>query len=88
MGWRSSRVLSADLRPIDEDAASEGAVGRPTARRIRRTLVMEVVSGGPQDRKRDLVIKRAEYAAAGIPEYWIVDPESRRITVLTLVGAI
>jgi Uma2 family endonuclease len=49
-------------------------------------LVMEVVSGDPKDRHRDLVTKRREYASAGIPEYWIVDPEQQRITVLRLAG--
>lgn len=49
-------------------------------------LVMEVVSGGRADRRRDLVTKRAEYAAAGIREYWIVDPEKATITVLRLEG--
>lgn len=49
-------------------------------------LVIEVVSDDASDRKRDLVTKRAEYAAAGIPEYWIVDPETRTIQVLTLDG--
>ncbi len=48
-------------------------------------LVMEVVSDSPQDRERDLVTKRREYAEAGIAEYWIVDPETESITVLTLV---
>jgi Uma2 family endonuclease len=47
-------------------------------------LVMEVVSDEPEDRERDLVTKRAEYAKAGIPEYWIVDPYERRIRVLKL----
>ncbi len=49
-------------------------------------LAMEVVSGGPEDRKRDLQTKRAEYARAGIQEYWIVDPQEQRITVLILNG--
>src|SRR5436309_255137 len=49
-------------------------------------LVMEVVSGGQKDRHRDLVTKRREYARAGIPEYWIVDPQEERITVLRLAG--
>jgi Uma2 family endonuclease len=48
-------------------------------------LVMEVVS--QDDRRRDLDIKRGEYAQAGIPEYWIVDPQGARITVLRLDGA-
>ena len=49
-------------------------------------LVVEVVSGSAEDRHRDLVIKREEYAQAGISEYWIVDPAEEKITVLTLVG--
>jgi len=49
-------------------------------------LVMEVVSGDAEDRRRDLVTKRQEYAKAGIPEYWIVDPQEGRITVLRLSG--
>ncbi len=50
-------------------------------------LVVEIVSPGAENRTRDLVNKRADYAAAGVPEYWIVDPEERRITVLTLDGS-
>lgn len=50
-------------------------------------LVMEVVSPGDENRRRDLVEKREIYARAGIPEYWIVDPENRTITVLVLDGA-
>jgi Uma2 family endonuclease len=49
-------------------------------------LVMEIVSASDSDRHRDLMEKRAEYARAGIPEYWIVDPQEGRITVLTLDG--
>ena len=47
-------------------------------------LVIEVVSEGYRDQKRDLEEKRVEYAQASIPEYWIVDPETETITVLTL----
>jgi Uma2 family endonuclease len=50
-------------------------------------LVMEVVSEGSDNRDRDYEEKRQIYAAAGIVEYWIVDPQERRITVLTLDGA-
>ncbi len=45
-------------------------------------LVMEVVS--PDNPARDLIEKRRDYAEAGIPEYWIVNPLDRSITVLTL----
>jgi Uma2 family endonuclease len=47
-------------------------------------LVLEVVS--PDDPRRDLVRKLREYARAGIPECWIVDPASEQILVLRLVG--
>lgn len=49
-------------------------------------LVMEVVS--PDAPERDLVEKRREYAEAGIPEYWIVDPRDRTILVLTLADGV
>src|SRR5438874_54466 len=49
-------------------------------------LVMEVLSEGQKNRERDLEVKRIEYAKARIPEYWIVDPEAKRITVLKLVA--
>lgn len=49
-------------------------------------LVMEVVSDDDEDRRRDLETKRREYARAGIPEYWIIDPREERILVLRLAG--
>jgi Uma2 family endonuclease len=49
-------------------------------------LLMEVVSGDAKDRVRDWKTKPQEYAAAGIPEYWIVDPDKKVIRVLTLKG--
>lgn len=49
-------------------------------------LVMEVVS--PDKPERDLVTKRVDYAEAGIPEYWIVNPIDETITVLTLADGV
>ena len=48
------------------------------------SLVGEVLS--PGNRGRDLVLKRYEYAAAGIPTYWIVDPAQQSMRVLELDG--
>jgi Uma2 family endonuclease len=53
---------------------------------IGAELVMEVVSEGPDNRERDYVEKRSDYAAAGIAEYWIVDPQPKTITILSLDG--
>lgn len=47
-------------------------------------IAMEVVSDDVDSRERDYVRKVAEYAEAGVPEYWIVDPKEEKITVLTL----
>ena len=44
-------------------------------------IVVEVVS--PDDPERDYGQKRADYADLRIPEYWIVDPQATKITVLT-----
>ena len=47
-------------------------------------LVVEVVSPGQVSRERDYYHKRNQYAARGIPEYWIIDPEAQTIMVLQL----
>jgi Uma2 family endonuclease len=51
---------------------------------IGADLVIEVVSDGPEARRRDWETKRCEYARAGIAEYWIVDPDDWRVAVLEL----
>jgi Uma2 family endonuclease len=47
-------------------------------------LVIEVLS--PSNQRIDLVRKRLLYADYGVPEYWIVDPEARTISVNLLEG--
>jgi Uma2 family endonuclease len=49
----------------------------------RPDLVVEVVSN---DRDRDFVDKRRDYAAAGIVEYWIIDPKDQSLIILVLNG--
>jgi Uma2 family endonuclease len=46
--------------------------------------VMEVVSPGKNNRHRDYIRKRAQYAAVGIPEYVMVDPPEGVVLVLQL----
>jgi Uma2 family endonuclease len=47
-------------------------------------LTLEVVS--EDEPNRDLVEKVQDYAEAGVPEYWIVNPQAETITVLRLEG--
>lgn len=52
-------------------------------------LVIEVVSRSDRDKRsrdRDYVEKRSEYAARGIPEYWIIDPIAQVFILCTLNG--
>ena len=46
-------------------------------------IVFEVLS--PSNRKTDLQRKALLYANAGVEEYWIIDPEKRRILIQQLV---
>ncbi len=66
------------LAPEDADKAR----GFPVKARPR--LVVEVVS--PSTRRLDLDIKPQEYAQARIPEYWVVDEETRTLVQHWLEG--
>lgn len=49
-------------------------------------LIVEVVSPGKTNRDRDYIHKRAQYAAIGVPEYWLIDPVAQTVIVLSLEG--
>ena len=61
-------------------------IGAMRGHPVGADLVVEVVSDRPEDRRRDYDEKRDEYAAARIAEYWIVDSQHRKFTVLALEG--
>jgi Uma2 family endonuclease len=50
-------------------------------------ILMEVVSPDAKSHLRDHVEKREDYAQGLVPEYWIIDPQKQKITVLVLDGA-
>lgn len=50
--------------------------------RGRPDLAIEVIS--PTSRSKDSVRKLHDYASIGVPEYWLVDPETRTLERLVL----
>lgn len=50
------------------------------------TIVVEFVSEGKRDRKRDYEEKRDEYMEIGVSEYWIIDRFQRTLTVYSRQG--
>ena len=73
-----SRVVQPDVIFISQ--AKEGI----TQNQIRGVpdLVVEVISEGSW--RRDRIDKKALYEQYGLPEYWIIDPETRAIEVFVL----
>ena len=87
------RVLTAPLDvffegadPVQPDIVvllpESGAMGEGRGVEGPPDLLVEVLS--PSNRGHDLLTKRALYARAGVREYWIVDPASQTVEVLTL----
>lgn len=63
------------LRPEDRGLVRDRRIfGTPA-------LIVEVLS--PSNPELDLVTKRAIYAGAGVPEYWIVRPATRDLLLLS-----
>jgi Uma2 family endonuclease len=90
--WVASQVLGIRTAPRRSRLPDLSVVPLEVVREYRDQsavveagvlLVIEVVS--PESSKRDYRFKRAEYAAFGIPEYWIVDPMEQKVTVLQWV---
>ena len=50
------------------------------------TIAVEVVSPSRRDRVRDYEAKVEDYAAAGVTEYWTLDRQDPRLTVVTADG--
>lgn len=54
-------------------------------------LIIEIASPGTESSEnyqRDYQQKPAEYAARGVPEYWIVDPDRQWVKIGTLISGV
>lgn len=60
--------------------------GKFTRQRIEGApdLVVEVTS--PSTKRKDMTIKLHKYEEAGVREYWLVDPDAKKIVVYVLEG--
>jgi len=83
-------AVSVDIewgwKPGNDEFVPDVLVTIPTNEELRYTgtplLVVEVLSS---NRAHDLRTKRSKYAAAGLPRYWTIDPETETVTALELV---
>jgi Uma2 family endonuclease len=81
------RLREGKIREPDVLFISAAHADRVTAQMVDGApdWVAEVIS--PGSRVIDEVEKLADYAAAGVPEYWLVDLEARTIRVYALADA-
>lgn len=80
--------LPVDVRlsPVRQIAPDVTVVRREdaTGRRLDRAPLLVVEVQSPSTRTVDLVLKRRVLEEAGVPSYWLVDPDDGVITVLEL----
>ena len=72
------RSLQPDVLVVRKEDVGPKNIQRPLQ------LAVEVLS--PSTRSKDLLLKRQLYADAGVPTYWIFDPDEPSLTVLRLDG--
>jgi len=65
---------------IEAIASGEKVIGAPD-------LVIEIVSPGAENERRDRTVKRQAYSKFGVREYWVVDPYQQTIEVYWLEQA-
>ncbi|MGD1941596.1 MAG: Uma2 family endonuclease [Leptolyngbyaceae cyanobacterium] len=88
MGMRATcRIPDLLVHTAESKAALLGTARATITRDMPPpAIAVEVVSPGQANRDRDYRYKHTEYAARGIVEYWIVDPETRQITLCQWVN--
>jgi Uma2 family endonuclease len=85
--WLGSRgfVLGSELKTVtgprtgrkpDLTVFLPGTKPPPRRGAVRRPgdILVEIVTPTPRDERRDRIVKMTEYAAFGVPHYWLLDP--------------
>ena len=87
-GSALDRTVSEQMVPVLQDRRRADRViwaglgRRPDLKADIPTIVVEFVSAGKRNRRRDYEQKRQEYLAVGVVEYWIIDRFRRTLTVV------
>jgi Uma2 family endonuclease len=88
--WSPIGLLMPGCDPVQPDIVVVRTEDRGMIydRRINGTpaLIVEVLS--PSNAEKDTDIKRAAYARAGLPEYWIIRPIERDLIICTIPDTI
>ena len=81
-----AKTCLPDLMVLSEELTAILGDGRGTITRDMPPpeLIIEVASPGKTNEERDYRYKRSEYGARGVPEYWVINPSDRNITVFRL----
>jgi Uma2 family endonuclease len=76
-------------KPGDDEFIPDVEVFDTTEEQKRLTgtphLVVEILSSDPA---RDIIRKAAKYASAGVPRYWIIDPDGPEVVVYELAEGV
>ena len=73
-------IVFVSSEHIDAIASGEKVTGAPD-------LVIEIVSAGAENERRDRTVKRQAYSKFGVREYWVVDRYRQTIEVYRLEQA-
>lgn len=82
--WDTVRIPDVVVLPLEQWRELQNREAVIRLNEPPPLLVVEVVSESTKG--IDYRAKRAEYSVLDIPEYWIVDPLSEKVTLLTLAG--
>ncbi|NNC92482.1 MAG: Uma2 family endonuclease [Acidimicrobiia bacterium] len=78
-GWKpGTDEFGPDVMVFDDTEEQKRYTGTPH-------LAVEVLSSDPA---RDIIRKAAKYAAAGLPRYWIIDPDGPEVIVYVLIDGV
>ncbi|MGA1283715.1 MAG: Uma2 family endonuclease, partial [Prochlorothrix sp.] len=81
--WDTCRIPDIVVLPQDQWRTLKGKEAVITLEQTPPILVVEVVS--ESTKTTDYRYKQVEYSILGIPEYWIVDPLTDKVSILELI---